>query len=460
MLVPDAARRIISLAPCAVIVTDRNARITYCNPRFAAWCEQEQTEIVGQRLSDLMDVAGRIYCDTHLLPMLYIQGYVREIQCHLKRPGGGTMPVLLNGNLELDAETGREEIIFTGLDTIERSQYEAELRRARDGAEELAAIVESSLIGVLRIGPEGEIKRWNPAAVEMFGFDPEHAAGVAAQEVLAVSKRPLWLIPQLDRAGARNETVFFKETTPDGRHLSLSVTPIRDPRAPDKAVDFSLLIRDVTQQKVAEKRIKIMMRELNHRVKNNLAVVMGIARQTFQSAASKEEAAQFIARIGALSTAHDLLVNNNWESTSLTKVVQMTAAKFESSERLHIDGPDIALPAQNVAMISLALFELMTNAMKYGALSHQGRVSLVWRIDESDAAQPRFVLTWDEETKAPITPPTRRGFGRRLIETLIAAELNGEVTVDYAPSGLKYRLEAPYWGAQAAPDAAGASAAE
>ncbi|QXT40733.1 sensor histidine kinase [Gymnodinialimonas ceratoperidinii] len=457
-LVPGAARRIISLAPCAVVLTDRDARVLYCNPRFALWCGREQGEIVGKRLSDLFDVAGRIYCDTHMLPMLYIQGFVREIQCNLKNPDGRTVPILLNGNLEMNTVTGEEEIIFTALDTTERAQYEAELRRARDGAEELAAIVESSLISVLRLDANGAIKRWNPASVRMFGLDEATAAGQSAQDLLDVSNTSDWLTPHLKEACASNETVFFKEATPDGRHLHLSVTPIPDQRSLDGTCDFSLLIRDITKQVQAEHQVDIMMRELNHRVKNNLAVVVGIARQTFRSASTKAETTKFIDRISALSAAHDLLVDNNWDSTSLTDVVKLTTGRFDGESRLSVEGPDISLPAQSVAMTALALFELMTNAIKYGALKHNGTVRLKWWIEGSETAEPRFVLTWDEQSDATITPPTREGFGRQLIETLIASELNGETTLEFAPDGLKYRLEAPYWDAATRLEAADGNA--
>lgn len=438
----------IDQADCGFVVTDHNAKITYCNSRFAGWSGSRPDTLVGQRLSHLLDVPGRVFFETHIMPMILLQGFAREILCRLSPKTGEGFPILLNASRHPADEGPEARIVFNIFDATERAMYESDLRRARDDAEELAAVIRSAQIAIFRIDSEGRVKNFNQRAATMFGFDPAQGAGRRVSELVPLPNDPDWFERIRPQALQGEAPEFFGAETSAGIHLSISLTPIAEPGGHRADPDFSLLMRDVTERVRAERQLQITLQELNHRVKNNLAVVTGIARQTFRSEASAEESARFMARLQSMAKAHDLLVSNNWRSTSMRDMARLTAEESGVAAQFDLEGPEVVFAPQSVAMLALALFELMTNAMKYGALSSgEGRVALHWHLD-GEGEHRRFRLTWRETGGPPLADETREvGFGSRLVKRLVAAELGGSAQLDFAPSGLIYTLEAPYKGA-------------
>ena len=201
---------------------------------------------------------------------------------------------------------------------------------------------------------------------------------------------------------------------------------------------------DITERKRSEAQRELLLAELNHRVKNTLAVVQGIAHQTFGKDAAKPEAqAAFEGRLLALSNAHSLLISSNWENTDLERLTTDTfSAQAVDRDRYRISGPVLRLPARQSLSLSLALHELCTNAVKYGALSNDtGRVEVAWRLDPADHGTIAF--SWREIDGPPVSPPSRQGFGSRLITRVLAEDLNGEASMNFEPSGLVYTIVAP-----------------
>lgn len=167
------------------------------------------------------------------------------------------------------------------------------------------------------------------------------------------------------------------------------------------------------------------MDELKHRVKNVLATVTAIARQTFVNGDEEREAVRtFEERLGSLARAHDVLTNGNWEEADLRTVID-TALLPYSSDRFRLDGPAINVAAHTVTALTLAFHELATNAVKYGALSRSGGVVSIGWAQSPNAS--RFAPEWKEEGGPEVIVPPKRGFGSRLIEHLLASELHGEV---------------------------------
>jgi PAS domain S-box-containing protein len=202
---------------------------------------------------------------------------------------------------------------------------------------------------------------------------------------------------------------------------------------------------DITERKRAEEHQRLLTGELQHRVKNTLAMIQAIANQTLRNATSLHEAREaFQARIIALGKAHDILTQASWTAAPIAEVIEgaLSVHRHDAS-RIRISGPNVLLAAKPALSLALALHELATNAAKYGALSNEsGVVELRWHVVHDDAA-PRFCLTWTEQGGPPIlTQPARRGFGSRLIERSFAAEVGGEVKLTYAPTGVVCRLEA------------------
>ncbi|KMO44232.1 histidine kinase [Methylobacterium tarhaniae] len=217
---------------------------------------------------------------------------------------------------------------------------------------------------------------------------------------------------------------------------------------------------DISERKRAEEHQRLLTGELQHRVKNTLAMVQAIAVQTFRSAADIEAAREaFVARLISLGRAHDILTQASWTDAPIAQVVDgaLAAHRGAAASRIRSSGPDVRLAAKPALALALALHELATNAAKYGGLSNEaGSVDLRWHVvHEGDT--PRFCLTWSEQGGPPIlAQPVRRGFGSRLIERSFAAEVGGEVRLTYAPAGLTCRLEAPLASMQ---DASGEAAA-
>jgi PAS domain S-box-containing protein len=201
---------------------------------------------------------------------------------------------------------------------------------------------------------------------------------------------------------------------------------------------------DITGRKLAEERQRLLLNELNHRVKNSLVAVQSIAAQTLRTSLTPELFQEaFEARIMALSQTHDLLTRENWESASLREVFDVEMMALGGDDRVRFDyAQDIRLSPKAVVAIGMAIHELATNAAKYGALSiPEGRLKVDWRVE--DGPRPTLRLTWTERDGPPVTPPTRLGFGARLLERGLAGELSGDVTLTYDSLGLICRMGLP-----------------
>lgn len=185
----------------------------------------------------------------------------------------------------------------------------------------------------------------------------------------------------------------------------------------------------------------LLIEELNHRVKNTLALMQAIAVQTFRSA-SKTERTKFEGRLGALAEAHNLLSQEKWQGSDLKEVIERATQPFllSSPDRIRMAGPSVPLSPRLAVVLSMIVHEIATNAAKYGALSNEtGTVTLDWEVT-SDTPKPRLRLVWAESGGPPVTAPVQRGFGSRLIERSARDQLGGEATVDFLPRGVVYTI--------------------
>jgi PAS domain S-box-containing protein len=197
---------------------------------------------------------------------------------------------------------------------------------------------------------------------------------------------------------------------------------------------------DLTDQRSYEERIRLLMREARHRTKNILGLVQAIARQTAAGDA-QDFIGRFTERIQALAANQDLLVRHDWQRIDVKDLVQAQLGHFADliGTRINFNGPKLRLNAAAAQAIGLALHELATNASKYGALSTgDGHVDVDWQIDRG-----KFAMNWTEREGPPVKPPERRGFGTLVIDSMAQQSINGEVQLDYRPSGLAWRLRCP-----------------
>jgi two-component sensor histidine kinase len=203
---------------------------------------------------------------------------------------------------------------------------------------------------------------------------------------------------------------------------------------------------DVTQEVDAAEAQKLLINELNHRVKNTLSIVQGLAAQSFRKLAGADEAlGAFDARLNALAAAHSLLTAGNWEAARLEDTIRsaIAATLGPDDERVTLAGPDLALPPQAAVSLAMLVHELSTNAIKYGALSSaNGRVAVDWAV-EDELDRRKLTVRWRESGGPPVAPPTRRGFGTRLIERGILVGVGGMASLSFAPAGVECRIEVP-----------------
>ncbi len=244
------------------------------------------------------------------------------------------------------------------------------------------------------------------------------------------------------RAFVTNDTpvALHQDTGIETRHLDFIFQPIRDDA--DQITHILVMGADVTARVSAQEHQKFLLNELNHRVKNSLAVVQSVVRQTIrQSTTLKEAGTAISARILALSRAQDILTGRSWAGTTIEAVILSATAPHGGPERIGLSGPHVIVGRRQALALSLAVHELMTNAVKYGALSvDDGRVDIIWTVDRNNP--PRLGLIWTESGGPPVQPPQRRGFGMDVIERGLEAELDATVTLDYRSTGLVLVLDA------------------
>lgn len=199
---------------------------------------------------------------------------------------------------------------------------------------------------------------------------------------------------------------------------------------------------DVTDQLASEEHNKMLMGELNHRTKNILAVVQALARQTAKGEGTDKFLSAFDERLRGLAASNDLLLKNDWSGVSVDDLIRVQLSHIPDlfEKRLMASGPALNIPAGGAQALGMALHELSTNSLKYGALAHpEGRVYLKWESTENQG----WTLEWREESPIIPTPPTHHGFGQRVMVDMVAAAFRADVTVDYAPSGFRWLVSAP-----------------
>src|SRR3954453_12910011 len=205
-----------------------------------------------------------------------------------------------------------------------------------------------------------------------------------------------------------------------------------------------VVCRDVTSEHMARQALNLINEELKHRVKNTLTVLGAVASQTFRDASSKADLEKYQGRLAAFARAHDLLTAANWAAAPLHDVIRTALTPFRTGEgRFTVSGPSLVVKSRQALALSLAINELATNAMKYGALSAAGgQVSITWTSENQDG-EPKFVFVWRELDGRAISEPAGVGFGAARIARVVQDDFRGSVEVSYQSTGLVCRLTAP-----------------
>jgi PAS domain S-box-containing protein len=340
-----------------------------------------------------------------------------------------------------------EDVAERTWDAVERLRSEAALRKSEERLQ--LALEASSVVGTWDWDIQSDLVYADERFAILYGVDPEFAAAGAP-----IASFVNGIYPD-DRNRIKEQIQQAVET---GAPLAAEYRTIdkygqirwvfaqgRCYHAAGQPVRFPGIAVDITERKKAEEHHELLINELNHRVKNTLATVQSIASQTLRNADTTEAARSAMeARLLALSRAHDVLTRENWEGAELREIIDEVVEPYlrQKTKHFEIEGPRLRLIPRTALAIAMAVHELATNAAKYGALSvPSGCVVITWAITPGDV--PRLVLRWQERGGPPVTVPTRRGFGTRLIERSLAQDIGGEVRLTYAPAGAVCVMDIP-----------------
>jgi PAS domain S-box-containing protein len=326
---------------------------------------------------------------------------------------------------------------------IEREQAERALRASKD---RLQLCLDAALLGWWQYEPRHGLVSVDPRFKEIFDvtkdqmpieeikklMHPDDAERFWADSETSLDPADPQRSPREYRVQRRDGEVRWVEV----RRLACFEGVGRERRC----ASLVGIVQDITKRKERQEREHLLMREINHRAKNMLSVVDAIAHQT-ATRAPEDFIERFSERIQALAANQDLLVGNEWNGVEIEDLVCTQLALFADliGSRIAVHGPKLRLKAASAQPIGLALHELATNAGKYGALSTDtGRVDIGWEADGDT-----FTMSWTEREGPPVSAPKRRGFGTIVMEAMAERSVDGAVELDYAPSGLSWRLICP-----------------
>jgi PAS domain S-box-containing protein len=297
--------------------------------------------------------------------------------------------------------------------------------------------------------PENPIIFANDAFLELTGWDREEVLGKSFNSLMARGASPEAL-QEIETAVSGHaeivpEICYRRE---DGSQFwaSIAISPVRDKSG--SIIQHFASFTDQTAQMDERANSKMLIDELNHRVKNTLATVQSIVKQSTRTATDPKVIRESIeSRIFALSRSHDILARENWKGAGLHDLIEAALEPFsvtgDRRERFTVEGDNIRLSPKAALALSIAFNELATNAFKYGTFSNNGgTVAVAWTLMPS-AEGKRLILHWREQGGPPVTPPSQTGFGTQVIERGLAHELGGIVDLDYRPTGLICTIDVP-----------------
>jgi PAS domain S-box-containing protein len=360
------------------------------------------------------------------------------IPFYIKGEAVGTIWVIAHDtSRRFDAEDLR---VMTNLGTFAAAAYQMWL--SLSATQQIASIVESSGDAIISKDLNGIIKSWNGGAERIFGYSAEEVIGKPITILIPPDRQDEEpTILERIRRGERVEPYETVRQRKDGSKIDISLTVSPMKNAEGKIVGASKIARDITERKRMEAQTVVLAREAEHRAKNVLATVQATVH--LSQADTPEGLKQAIeGRIQALANVHSLFVESRWMGADLRTLITQELAAYcqEGEPRVRIGGPNVFLESNMAQAIAVSLHELATNAAKYGALSvPDGHVHVEW----SRGAGERLVLRWTETGGPSVKSPARRGFGTRVMESLIRGQLKGELRFDWRAEGLACEVALP-----------------
>ncbi|HEY1736829.1 MAG TPA: PAS domain S-box protein [Methylovirgula sp.] len=443
-LVPDAVLQALSVA---VYTLDAQGKVVFfneaaselwgCVPHdgkdpFASACHLCATD--GTRLP---------YAACPMIQALRSGEALRDVEAIVERADGARLHAVVSATPLFDAAGALSGVVNLLIDMTKRQQSEVTTQR-------LAAIIESSDDAILAKDLNGIIMSWNEGAQRLFGYTAEEVIGKPVTILIPEDRQneePLIL--SRIRAGDRIDHFDTIRQRKDGSFvdISLSVSPIRNVKG--EIVGASKIARDITERRRAEEHQTLLVREMDHRVKNLFALASSVVTLSARTATKVEDLATSVrARLSALSRAHALTLTKiadgsgaGEQTTTMHALIRTIVSPFDSTtdtkkSRVHITGPDISVSGGSITNLAMLLHEFATNAAKYGALSTPAGDVLIECSEEGG----QFALLWTENGGPEVRETKAEGFGTLLAQATVKSQLGGEITRRWEPHGLTIRL--------------------
>lgn len=308
----------------------------------------------------------------------------------------------------------------------------------------LAAIVESSNDAIISKDLDGVVTSWNRGAQLVFGYSAEEMTGSPILKLIPTERHPEETdILSRIRRGEKVEHFETVRCRKDGEliHVSLTVSPIRG--AGGRILGASKIARDITDRVRAEQTQRLLMREVNHRSKNLLAVIEAMVRKTASTTPPQELVERVSQRLQALSAIQNLLVYGDWRGVDLRALAVSQTAPYAGGGAIELDGPPLLLLPAAAQALGLAFHELASNAARHGSLSQaRGAVRVEWALTGLDGAK-MLELSWREAQGPLVAAPANTYFGTTILKRATEDALDGKVSIDYDAEGLSWKVVAP-----------------
>lgn len=443
-----ALHDVLEALPEAVYTTDAAGRITFYNKAaIAMWGvspELGASEFCGSWKLYWPDGTPLPHDECPMATALKEKRAVRGLEAVAERPDGTRVAFLAFPTPIFDAARNLSGAVNMLVDLTDRAI-------AEEAAQRFAAIVESSDDAILAKDLNGTIVSWNRGAERLFGYTAEEAIGQPILMLIPLERQSEE--PEILSRIRRGERIDHYETIrrrKDGSliEISLSVSPIKNREG--RVIGASKIARDITERRRAEEQQHLLIREMDHRVKNLFSLASSVVSLSARTATTPSGLASAVsARLNALAMAHTLTVprrsdaaSRNEQTTTLHALIRTIVAPYDVSAdncrpRAIITGPDIAISGSAVTSFALLLHEFATNAAKYGALStSDGRLDIACSEDGE-----HFILTWTESGGPPVDRQTDGdGFGSILAKATVRGQLGGEISREWKREGLSIRL--------------------
>ena len=451
-------RAIVEATPECIKVVSGDGRLLKMNPAGLRMIEAEDFAAVDK--ADIHDVIApehrkkwaafhRSVCegDTRTLEFDIVgrQGTRRHMETHavpLRLPDGGIAQLAVTRDITASKE------------------HQAVLR---DVESRNTQLLEGLPVALYTTDAAGYVTYYNEACATLWGERPQPRAArwTGAWKLLHIDGRlmahddsPMSIVLKTGKPVRDIESITVRR---DGTHIPVVSfpTPLFD--SAGRLAGGANMLVDLTVIKEAEGRRLALIDELNHRVKNTLATVQSLTHLSFRDGCTREAVQKFEQRLQGLSKTHDLLTLGDWQGIGLRALLQQEAAPFVEEHRpcIALHGEDVFLRPKIALSLTMAFHELITNAIKHGALGASGgQVSVRWSVEAGQSGRPELAISWMEENGPPARRPERSGFGLRMIERGLPREVGASVALDFAREGLRGAIRIPLAEASQGPDVA------